>query len=333
MARTSLWARAAALVALGSSTSLAGCPATVGDACDLDEAREVVYAADGTPAYAGQALLVTSCGGGSYCHTQTPMAPRYGAPGDLVFDVLLVDGAVDEDDALRRLFRAQNAAYRHRDGVYASVVSGTMPPVGRPPVPDLREAASAFRRYTGPMDTTGTPLPLVQSEEGREILRNWLACGAPVVERTTEADLPTCERDADCAVTGVCLMDTGECRPVGDVVEVRPTALEPTWTSIFVNVIRPSCASVGCHVGASAFNMLDLSDREMAYEALTTRDASTFCSERPYVTPGSSDPTMSVLLDKLQPTPTCGGRMPPSGLSADVAMVIEEWVMLGAMND
>ncbi|GAB4202045.1 MAG: hypothetical protein OHK0013_14840 [Sandaracinaceae bacterium] len=316
-----------------SAFPLAGCPPTVGDDCDLDQAREVVYAADGTPAYAGQALLLTSCGGSSYCHTQTPMAPRFGAPGDLVFDTLLVDGAVDEDEALERLFRARSAAYRHRDGVYASVVTGTMPPAGRPPVPDLREAASAYRRYDGPMDRTGTPLPFVQSTEGREILRNWLACGAPVVERTTDADLPLCTTNADCPITGVCLLDTGECQPVGDVVEVRPTALEPTWSSIFVNVIRPSCATTGCHVGASAFNMLDLSDRDMAYTALTTRDASSFCGERPYVTPGSTDVSMSVLLDKLQPTPTCGGRMPPSGLGAEVAMVVEEWVMRGAMND
>jgi hypothetical protein len=331
MARSSSHAARTA-AAIGSSLWLAGCPPTVGDACDLDDAREVVYAADGSPAYAGQALLMTSCGGESYCHTQTPTAPRFGAPADLVFDVLPVDGAVDEDEALARLFRAQNAAYRHRDGVYGSVVTGTMPPAGRPPVPDLREAASAFRRYAGPMDATGTLLPPVQSPEGREILRNWLACGAPVVERSAAVDLPICTRGSDC-VSGVCLPDTGECQPVGDVVEPRPVALEPTWTSIFSNVIRRSCATAGCHVGASAFNMLDLSDREMAYEALTTRNASALCGERPYVTAGTSDPTMSVLLDKLQPTPTCGGRMPPSGLSADVARVVEAWVMRGAMND
>ena len=67
--------------------------------------------------------------------------------------------------------------------------------------------------------------------------------------------------------------------------------------------------------------------------ALTTRDASSGCGMRSYVTPGSTDPAMSVLLDKLQVMPSCGGRMPPSGLSADVVAVIQQWVMNGAMND
>lgn len=323
--------RAVLLPSLFATAALSGCPAQVGDECDLDAAREVVYAADGTPAYAGQALLLSSCGASSYCHTQTEGAQRFGAPADLVFDLLLTDGAPDAEAAQRRLRRAQTSAYRHRDLVFNSVVSGAMPPAGRTPVPDLREASDAWRRYASAMDTTGTPLPHAQSAEGEEILRNWLACGSPVVEATVEGDLPPCESNADCAITNVCDTDLGTCQPVGDIVAPRPTALEPTWTSIFSNVIRPTCATVGCHQGASAFNMLDLSDRTMAYTALTTRDASAGCGMAPYVTAG--DPTMSVLIDKLQPVPSCGGRMPPSGLNTETVAVITEWVMRGAMND
>jgi hypothetical protein len=332
MARSRLaFSPSGVLLSLLPSAALAGCPADVGDDCDLDAAREVVYAADGTPAYAGQALLVSSCGGSSYCHTQTPMAQRFGAPADLVFDLMLTDGEAEVEAAQRRLRRAQTSAYRHRDLVFNSVVSGAMPPAGRPPVPDLREASEAWLRYDGPMDPTGTPLPHVQTAEGEDILRNWLACGAPVVEATVETDLQDCMRNSDCELTNVCDTDLGTCQPVGDIVAPRPTALEPTWTSIFANVIRPSCATVGCHQGASAFNMLDLSDRAMAYTALTTRDASAGCGMDPYVTAG--DPSMSLLIDKLQPMPGCGGRMPPSGLNAETVAVIEEWVMRGAMND
>ncbi len=327
----------ALLGTLLGSTLLAGCPARVGGVCseaDLDEARLVAYAADGMPAYEGQALLIASCGGASYCHTQTPDAPRFGAPGDLVFDVLPIDGASDEVSAQRALLRATRSAYRHRDGIYASVVTETMPPAGRPPVPDLRAAAAAFVR------ADGMPLPEIQSELGREILRNWLACGAPVVERTTAPSAAeTCNDDADCPITGLCdplAMGAAsrECRPVGDIVAARPIALEPTWTSIFANVIRPSCATVGCHAGATSANMLDLSNAADAYAALTTRDSSATCGSAPYVTAG--DPSGSALIDKLRPTQTlCAGssRMPPSGLSAATVAVIEEWVMRGAMND
>ncbi len=320
--------------AAATATLLAGCPATVGEQCDDAEALEIAYAADGTPAYTGQALLIASCGGSSYCHTQTPMVPRFGAPADLVFDPLLVEGAPDEEEAQLRLLRAAATTHRYRDAVYASVVSGTMPPRGRPPVPDLREAAAAFRTY-GPLDPpTGSPLPAINSAEGAEMLRNWLACRGPVIERTLPSSDPvTCVSDADCELTRTCDPGTGECRPVGDTVPRRATDLEPTWSSIHANVIRTSCATSGCHIGASSFNMLDLSDREDAYVALTTRDGSAGCGMRSYVTPGDADPMMSLFIDKLQVMPSCGGRMPPSGLSADVVAVIEEWVMNGAMND
>lgn len=280
-------------------------------------------------------MLITSCGGNSYCHTQTPTSPmvaRFGAPADLVFDPLPVDGAADEDAALRRLVRAVGVTHRHRNAVYASVVGGSMPPVGRPPVPDLREAAAAYRTYAGTSDATGTPLPGIQTPTGAEILRNWLACGAPVVERTTEAsDVALCTTNADCDVTRACDVDLGECKPVGEVVARRATELTPTWSSIHANIIRPSCATLGCHIGASSFNMLDLNNSADAYEALTMRDATAACGMGAYVTAG--DPDASVLIDKLQVTPSCGGRMPPSGLSAETVAVITEWVMNGAMND
>jgi hypothetical protein len=332
------WSSLFALAVLTGSSALSGCPATVGDVCtadDLTRARRVAYSSDGLPAYEGQALVITSCGGASYCHTQTPAGPtvpRFGAPADLDFDPLLVEGAADETAAQARLLAAIGSIHRHRDAVYASVVSGFMPPAGRPPVPDLREAAAAYRTYAGAADTTGTPLPGIQTPEGEAILRNWLACGSPVVERTAEpATVLPCTQNSDCEVTRACDLDLGECRPVGDVVPRRATALTPTWSSIHANVIRPSCATTGCHIGASSFNGLDLSSRDAAYEALITRDATAGCGMRSYVSAG--DPSASVLIDKLAEVPSCGGRMPPSGLSAETVAVITQWVMDGARND
>ncbi|GAB4202043.1 MAG: hypothetical protein OHK0013_14830 [Sandaracinaceae bacterium] len=312
----------------------AGCRATVGTTCspeDLVRAREVVYAPDGSPAYAGQALIAASCGGSAVCHTSSDGARRFGAPADLVFDVGLVEGP-DEDAEQTRLREAVLSLYRHRDAVYTSVVQGTMPPAGRGEVPDLREAASMYRRFAGPDDEVGVPLPTVQSPEGREILRNWLACGVPVVERSSAPSvLHPCVADADCPISGVCDTASGECAPVGDVVDCRVgVGLLPTWSSIHGEVIAPSCAVPGCHVGPTAFNGLDFADEARAYELLASGSTTLGeCGGR-LLTPGDAD--ASYVFAKMEGAlpSSCGSRMPPTGLCRSTLEVIRTWIEAGA---
>lgn len=304
-----------------------GCPATVGRDCDAEDlarARELVYAPDGSPAYAGQAMVVASCGGTAVCHTQTAGAQRFGAPADLDFDPVVVDG-VDEAAEQRRLRDAVLNLYRHRDDVYTSVVNGTMPPSGGP-APDLREAATSYRRYASATDIVGTPLPAVHTADGREILRNWLACGAPVVERTAPGPVMPCTSDEDCPLSNRCETELGECAPIGDVVGCRlGEGLVATWASIHEHVVGPACALGGCHDAGS--EVLDLSDEAEAYETLTA-GAPTQCDVRAFLVPG--DAPGSYLGQKLTGTAPCGGRMPPAGLCAPVRDVILSWIDAGA---
>lgn len=79
---------------------------------------------------------------------------------------------------------------------------------------------SRAQRDPGYALLSGESLPNVQTPEAQEILRNWLACGAPIVEATTAAPM-ACLADVDCPVTGICDSATSTCVEVGDVVPVH----------------------------------------------------------------------------------------------------------------
>jgi len=146
--------------------AMIGCRPDLGE-CDMPTARLVVYSAlDGSPSYAGQALLQGSCGDGSFCHAERA-SDRFGAPADLDFDL----GLARDDAGLERLRRGQRHVYENRYGIMAAIEDGSMPPG------DAGERVASL----------GTPyldLPPLSSSSGRSIVRNWLACGVPVVERT-----------------------------------------------------------------------------------------------------------------------------------------------------
>lgn len=299
----------------------------------MAKAKRIAYTSDGLPAYEGQALLIASCGGDSYCHTQMPRerAPRFGAPADLVFDPLPIDGYPDEGQALKRLFRAVQTIRRHRDAIYASVLDGSMPPRSHGRIPDLRNAASMFRRFADANDPEGVPLPSIQSPEGVEILHTWLACASPVVERTAFASPPPCRSDMDCEITRSCDEMSGTCQSVGDTVPRRDLQVEPKWSAIHSKIMLPSCAVSGCHRGPEAAAQLDLSDQASAYERLTRGLSSETCGRRRFVVP--SRPDESLLVEKVGPNPSCGARMPPWGLGPFAVQAIVEWIRQGAHAD
>ncbi|HGG57737.1 MAG TPA: hypothetical protein ENK31_08080, partial [Nannocystis exedens] len=181
--------------------------------CDQSAAFEVVYSPDGIPAIAGQAVMQTSCGNGGFCHSDgdIPLPDRFGAPNNLGFDTriaattafLCQDPACDaeagrldccnalEPDALR-LGAHQDRISSMVGEILLQVQSGSMPPQGE-----------AFARYRSQIEdlgvrfdriaddgVTATRLPTLIDENAtdrdaaQEILQNWLACGAPVIERT-----------------------------------------------------------------------------------------------------------------------------------------------------
>lgn len=162
--------RASASVLAVLSLFLCGCPPDLGP-CDPEAARRVVFTADDSrlPAYGGQALVESSCGGGAFCHAELAEGPaRYGVPAGLDFDVSLAENA----DQTARLRRGIETLRAWRLEAYREVHAGTMPP----------GAIGSAIASTG---IAYADLPPVGTAEGDEILRNWLACGAPVVERTT----------------------------------------------------------------------------------------------------------------------------------------------------
>jgi hypothetical protein len=302
----------------------AGCAPTVGSRCDDAAARVPYYrAGDGLPAYTGQALLLAHCG---FCHNDPG---SFGVPQGLEFDAIPVTATGEEGIAqARRLLARQATIHRHRDSIYQQVVGGQMPP----------------RNFTEPAgmwaNERGDPLPAIRDPRAHEMLRNWLACGSPVVERTEPVVMP-CTSDAECVVTNLC-MDTGQCRGVGDVVprrgQVDCSAPEPTWPWIYVCVVTRSCAGAACHVGGNAggYTLPDAATGYRNTVGVAPGASSAACMGAPsYVVP--ADPDGSLLVHKLEGTdamgrPVCGLRMPLGGDPIDAATieVIRQWIRMGA---
>lgn len=306
----------------------------MGDTCtadDLAQSRTVVYRRDGTPAYAGQALLLTSCGTGTFCHSENSTR-RYGAPWDLNFDLQLADNFEDDSEGATRLRRIQRKVHNVRNEIYAAVLDGTMPPgrVGR--LVD-QHTTNPYSIFQDDEDTEGTVLPSVRTSEGHAILRTWLACGSPVVERTTLATPPACSADSDCTASKACDEFLGECLAVGATIERRPVQLDPIWSDIYPAIIQPSCVA-GCHTAGGLNTDLNLSTIDGAREALVGQ-ASDEDNCGTLVVPG--EPEQSLLISKLQGTQSeeCGKSMPLMGslLSDTQVALITEWITNGALDD
>jgi len=224
-------------------TLLGGCVSQVGTDCDEPAARTIVYTADdqGLPMYAGQALIHQSCGYGAFCHTESPVAERYGVPAGLDFDMEL---AVGSDD-VERLRRGQRRVYEHRDSIWTEVKARRMPPPG-----------------VGAQVVAGGPsfldLPALDSAEGRQILHNWLACGAPVVERTTDSPRPAGVVPVGAVVAAMppASCSAGFTRCGGECVDLLRSgphcgACDTACTGSEV-CIDGSCSSAGCPAGMDA---------------------------------------------------------------------------------
>lgn len=309
MPRLGLWS---AVAPLALATVACEPSEEVGRCTDSDQAELVVYDSAGFPAYAGQALMQQSCGNGSFCHSSGIAGDnRVGVPHGLDFDMV---GSRDEDaideDALERLARGREMSFEWRDEIFGSVRTGFMPPgpAGFSVVMDL-----------GYRFGDGTALPSIESAEGQEILRNWLACGPPVV--------------------GSVIPFPEEVDEVGDVVE-RGSAMvpEPNFTSIYEIVIAPHCANNSCHgpgpVSQIMESQLDLSDRDTAYMELVGVEAEgSLCAGMGTLVVAGS-PETSLLIEKMtERTPSCGAPMPLVLLPADIVEPIRAWIMMGAMDD
>jgi len=223
----------------------------------------------------GQAVIAGSCASGR-CHSEAAEGrQRVGAPAGLNFDVVAVNGSLEELGKMRR-----NAAtvVDWAEDMWNEVEGGSMPP---PPPAGGGELSSA----------------------DKEKVRNWLACGAPLVEP-----------------------------------DANNTAA--TWDSIWAE-LASDC--VGCHnttQGPSTgmgFTLGNLGDACTSYNNIVGAAAVTpMCGASPMTVVAPGNPDGSLLMQKLTATQTCGDPMPPffegglSDVKPELVDRIRTWIMNNA---
>lgn len=360
-------------IVLAMLLPLGGCLTDLGE-CDQGAAHQIVFRdngsntdpANGQPMYAGQAILAQSCGNGQFCHSEYAHGERrYGVPHSLNFDFGLVCAGgpcLPFEPALDPLRRAQSDALSYARHILQAARYGSMPPgaVGA----DIASRGAGYQvvDYTPGTDYTLRGLrvpcaqapslpcqdnvaivpwpnefPVVGSHDGNEILRNWLACGAPVVEST--GDPGALATGGDCSIPG-------EVGHVGDCVVRVPAPIdppEPYFECIYDALIKPNC--IACHSPADTVNygasLLDLSSLQGAYQALVGAPGSpTFAAGEEcqaggeqLVVPGPGGAALSLFYRKLIRDPDVCGDPMPTGTSAVDSRVtdrIRDWIEAGA---
>lgn len=294
-----------------------GCSPELGE-CDEAASLEIVYDPAGTPAFAGQALMIRGCGGGAFCHSEDiELDDRFGAPLALDFDLRLAstDGQANIE-GIDRLARHQLATVRERGLVWEQVHRGLMPPEGSIGEEGFAETGAIYDRVDSD-GVTFTRLPDLDDEGSRDVLRNWLACGAPVIERSQPRD----DRLAS---------DVGF-----EVAPCERDCVDLTWPALHEAVIVPGCATASCHDAEEPAAELDLSgDPAAAHGAiLDAPPGGTACVDVGMSLLTASDPTMSLLYAKVAPgEPPCGSAMPLSGnpLSEQRLCALNAWIECGA---
>lgn len=337
------------LVSLVALAPLAGCTVDLGE-CDPTEAYALVYFRDpsdranprnGVPLYAGQASMQQSCGDGAFCHSPSALgSERYGAPFGMNFDVSLACTTGECSDAeLARLADDRHRVYSRRHAIYEVVSRGRMPPGARGAsvvasageyvyidADELLRCGSACSVQDG-LTVKRQVMPTLATPEGRDILRNWLSCGSPLVEATED---PTSTPPS--LPCGDVRGSVGEC-VVRVSSDIQPP--DPSWPSIYASIVEPLCGRA-CHgpgpLDLRSDSMLDLSSQDTAYTALVGEAAkgSGCAGLGTLVIPGDS--AGSLLIDKLGPEPPCGDPMPPTTvlLPDGVVAAIAEWIDAGA---
>jgi len=183
----------------------------------------------------------------------------------------------------------------HRDDIWKSVVDQTMPP-GRGGKEKLSDGDWSF----DPWRRAGSPqLPKLRTKAGKAALRNWLACGAPVV---THTEVPLWARP------------TGET----DLAD---------WSGIYQTMIKGRCATGGCHDSITHEGGLDLSDECKGHAALLATGEQCGVAR---VIPGD---ITSSMLQQLEGTSSCGDAMPPPPavpLTEPELDVVRQWITRGA---
>lgn len=255
--------------------------------CDPRAAREVVYGDTWQVATKGQALMHDSCGAGSFCHSSGAKGKaREGVPAALNFDVLP---------------RANGwpSIVEHTDAIWNSVADGMMPPKGE----GAQKVSDSDWTFDPERRDSSERLPSLATRAGKAAFRNWLACGAPVVNDST---VPLWARPPSKA----------------DLED---------WSGIHETIVKPQCARGGCHTDASAPSAGDLSLEEscQSYQALLAQNRQNSCAS-PRLVPGDVE---SSFLKQIEQTSECADPMPPAPaakLADREIQLIRAWIEHGA---
>ena len=334
----------AVLLVFVASPFFSACQPELGE-CNTAEANRLAYyfaqgsPQTGVPAYEGQALVLQACGNG-FCHSPAAEGQaRYGVPGGFDFDVSLACELGDDGqcpDGLRpnydRLSGNSEDVFDHARSILAEVEAGTMPPPGSASDDVRAQGGQYFRAGSAgmfdPLSGGDQPLPEIGTAAGQEILRNWLACGAPVIGATRKPEGR--EPGESCGV----MVDVGQCFVRYD----PPPPPEPNWDSIYSFFSGNNCVT-GCHDSTAASldvydeSSLDLHDKDIAYMELLGAAEGVSCGgDGNLVVAG--DPDASLLIQKIEmENPACGGGSMPSGrplLPEAYVAPIRAWIAAGA---
>ena len=304
----SSWMRVVSCLALVAAT-IAGCSEDLGT-CQMNLATQTVYSSDGTPYYAGQALVQYGCANG-VCHSvYAEHELRKGAPFGLNFDVgpLTASSQQTNIDALRNGL----AKVHDRDGdIWGEVVAGTMPPGKAGERPDQKFKSAAGNAIDD--------FPSLGSDTGKATIRNWLACGAPIVSGVKGAAVP----DADKLGTLV------------DPPKDSGNTGEKTFNDIYPLVFQSSCPSCHSPGGSYAKIGLDFTSKEATLKSLLNASPHSgdgaACSSQTtkLLTPGNCKD--SLVYNKLRPNPPCGSQMPIGPALPDSSVqALCDWIDAGA---
>lgn len=305
------------------------CGEEVGSCDDPSRGQDTVIS-DGLIQFGGQAIINQACAG---CHgSGVTGASRQGAPAGLDFDLLPVeepmaagtskkggDTIVElQPETVKGLRERQRLVFEERNLIWQQVKDGVMPPDG---------LGARFRELVKSIADTSESEPCTRGpaykeigeKQTQDVLRNWLACGAPIVE----SQGASVTRDKIAGVAGYQFKMCGEGGEGGGGEPITIELLQE-------QVIDSKCAT--CHGGAIE---PDLSTADKSYEVFTA--AGDACMGKPYVDMAGKDLGQSYLHELLTADkPSCppGIKMPQgSTLSSAQLKLFEDWIAAGAPRE
>jgi ABC-type transport system substrate-binding protein len=108
----------------------------------------------------------------------------------------------------------------------------------------------------------------------------------------------------------------------------------PTFTNVYTTILQPTCSSHHAPGGDASF--LNMSTQSAAYSNLVGVKASgPECASSGETRVVAGNASESLLFQKVNANPKCGGQMPldESPISSAQITLIENWINAGALNN